>query len=168
MEKIRRNIKLFFVTYGSLLFTIIGIFCLLILFLRGVNYVHITNKETEKEHLRESIVSEEETNESEEEILLITNFLNYCNNNNVKEAYDLLSKECVDDKYQTVQIFEKEYVNKIFTYKKEYKINKENDLYKITIIEGILQSGKLEDRENIVTYYRVQKDVLDNKIYIEE
>lgn len=171
MEDIRRNIKLFFATYGSLLFQIIGIIAIILFVLHNVNYIY---KENNTKSLKENIVSEQEIKEEEKNIekekedkLYISEFLNYCNDGNVEKAYSMLSEKCIKEKYQTIDIFKKEYVDKIFIYKKNYEIEKENDLYKIEILEGVLESGKIENRESIISYYRIEETTLKKYIYIE-
>lgn len=171
MENIRRSISLFFATYGGLLFQIIGTIALILLALRGLDYLY---KENNIDKLNENVVSEQEialkekaTKKEKENILFISEFLDYCNNKKIQEAYNMLSEKCITEKFQTIERFKKEYVEKIFTYKKDYKIEKIENLYKITILEGVLQSGKTENRDGIISYYEISENVLEKEIYIE-
>ena len=172
MENIRRSIKLFFVTYGSLLFQIIGIIVVILFSIRGINSLYeknATEKTVKNELLQEETEKEQQIKEKEkEDISFISEFLNYCNNKKIEEAYNMLSEECIKDIYETIEKFENEYVNKIFTYKKEYKIEKENDLYKIIILDGVLESGSLENRKSVICYYEIEQNVLGKTINILE
>lgn len=171
MENMRRSIKLFFATYGSLLFRIIGVIAIIIFILQGINYLY---KENSQNNLKENSISnrammekQEKLKNEKEDKILISKFLDYCNDKRVEEAYNILSEECIKENYQTLEKFSKEYVAEIFTYKKDYEIELENDLYKITIIDGILESGSVENRKSIVCYCRVEENVLERTIYIE-
>lgn len=171
MEDIRRNIKLFFATYGGLLFQIIGIIAIFLFALHSINYLY---KENNAKASKENIVSEQEIKEEEKNIekekedkQYISEFLDYCNAGKTEEAYSMLSEKCIKEKYQTIDIFKKEYLDKIFIYKKDYEIEKENDMYKVKILEGILESGSIENRNNIISYYKIEESVLKKYIYIE-
>lgn len=167
MEKIRREIKLFWTRNGKLLLQIIGSIALVILIIQGANqYVIMQNKQKEKETLshkeeREQEKIKENTNNQYKEY--ISTFLDYCNNEKIEEAYKMLSENCIKEKYQTIDIFKKNYINKIFNYKKEYQITLQNDIYKITFLEDILQAGTVENRKQLEDYYSVNEDVLGEK-----
>jgi len=51
-----------------------------------------------------SVITREEINEttSEESISLITNFIKYCNNQEIEKAYDLLSTQCKEELYPSL------------------------------------------------------------------
>lgn len=165
MEYIRRKIKLFFVTYGGLLFGTIGVLVIVFITLRGVDYIYLESTKSNLNELSQEEIEKEE--QESEKILFISKFIDYCNGKQVEEAYNMLSEKCKIEKYNTIEKFKEEYINKIFTYKKEYKIEKENNLYKIEIIEGILETGNTENRKSIISYYRIEEDILEKTIYIE-
>ena len=172
MENLKRSVRIFFATYGGLLFRIIGGIILIIVVLRGINSIV---KENNKPSLTQNnIVSQNEKEDREKKLEIqqenkkfVSEFIDYCNDNKIQEAYKMLSKECINKKYPTIEKFKSEYINKIFTYKKEYKITEENGLYKVEVLEGILQSGKIEDRDFIETYFKIEESILGKKIYIE-
>lgn len=170
MENIRRNIRIFFATYGGLLFKIIFNILIFFFVLRGLDYLYKENNENIlNSNINGVIVKQEELDLEIENnnILFISKFLDYCNDKKIEEAYNMLSKECIEKKFYTVNVFKKEYIDEIFTYKKEYKIEKENNLYKIIILEGILESGSIENRNSIISYYRIDESVLERYIFIE-
>lgn len=169
MENIRRNIRLFFATYGGLLFQIIGIIVVILFSIMGTNYLYKENTQIKIENTLTQVEIQEQDNikKHKENISFISKFLDYCNNKNIEEAYNMLSEECIIHNYQTIDKFRDDYVNKLFTYKKEYKIQEENNLYKITILEGVLESGNLENRRSEICYYKIEENVLEKAIYIQ-
>ena len=68
--------------------------------------------------------------------------------------------------YPTYEEFINNYYYKMFTEKRTIEINyeKERKLYKITFYTDILESGGLKN--GIVDNYKIEQDVLENKIYI--
>ena len=63
-----------------------------------------------------SVVTREEISEtmSEESIDLIEDFFRYCNSGQVEYAYSLLSQECKQELYPTIEDFRTKYYNRIF------------------------------------------------------
>lgn len=166
MEDIRRNIKLFFTAYGSLFFQLIGIIAIVIFVLQSLNNIY---RNEEKNNSNQNIIIEQNkiVENEKDNLEIISKFLDYCNEKNVEKAYSMLSEECIKEKYQTIDIFKTEYIDKIFTYKKEYEIKKEDEKYKITILEGILESGTTENRKSVISYYKIDESILEKSIFIE-
>lgn len=171
MESIRRNIKLFFVAYGSLLFYVILI---ILVFLFILHEVNIFYKENVKEKLQANNTTEEEITknhkliqEEKENKLFISKFIDYCNENKVEEAYNMLSGKYIEEKYLTIEKFKNKYIDKIFEYKKEYKIDNINNIYEVKIMEDILKSGKIENRDSITIKIIIENNVPEKNIYIE-
>lgn len=162
MENIRRNIKLFFTIYGSLFFQIIGIIVIILFVLNISNSIYREQNDNAITTEKKEVIEKEN-----EDKALITKFVDHCNDKDIEEAYNMLSIECIDNKYQTIEFFKSEYIDKIFNYKKEYKIEKEDEKYKITVLEGILESGSIENRNSIVSYYTIYQNGSQKKIYIE-
>ena len=168
MEKVRRAIKLFFAIYGNFLFKIIGIIVLILLTLRGINYLYKENVvDVKKEKEIEKSIEKEENKLIEEERELISKFIDYCNNHLIEEAYKMLSENCKKEQFKTKDEFEINYINELFGYKKEYKIEKIENKFKVIIYDGILESGRIEDRANKTTYYKIEDTVIEKRIYIE-
>lgn len=166
MENIRRSLKLFFAIYGGLLFRII---ITIVVFLFTLSVIDNLYKNSTEVTTRNNTIQEQEVVLENEKysIAYISKFLDFCNENKIEEAYKMLSEDCIKQKYQTIDIFKKEYIDKIFTYKKEYKIEKEEKLYRITILDGVLESGSKENRKSIISYYKIEEDLLEKYIYIE-
>lgn len=98
-----------------------------------------------------SIVTQEKIDEntSEKSVDLIKNFFDYCNNGDIEEAYNMLSEECKDELYTTVNVFKEKYYNLIFTEKRSYDsvlwINaNRGNTYRIEIMSDLLATGQRE------------------------
>lgn len=87
---------------------------------------------------------------------LIDTYFNYCNTKQYEQAYNMLSQDCKDTYFQTLDDF-KSYINYIFGEDKIYTIqNYSNDdgvyIYQIRIMEDILKTG-LTGQEDL-SYYQ--------------
>ena len=78
---------------------------------------------------------------------IIDNFINYCNNGEIEEAYNLLSQDCKNEIYTTLELFKNTYYTQIFNgEKKIYTMqNWMGDTYSVRIKEDILATGKVQD-----------------------
>lgn len=77
---------------------------------------------------------------------IINNFIDFCNNGDIENAYKILSKECKEKLYPTIDDFEDKYFNKIFNNKKSYNIQAwisegSYNTYKIDLKEDMLSTG---------------------------
>ena len=63
---------------------------------------------------------------------LVSKFVEYCNSNKIKQAYDLLSMECKEDVFPTLSDFENCYYKNIFNKEIEYSLkNWDDSIYQI-------------------------------------
>lgn len=95
---------------------------------------------------------------------VIDKFVENCNNNQINEAYDLLSKECKNEMYPTVAEFKEKYYNKIFNGKSK-NISAENwvgNIYKIKFKEDALSTGVYNSENTIQDYITVVEDEESN------
>ena len=107
--------------------------------------------------------NEVQSNKLERETDIINSFVNFCNNQELEKAYDLISEDCKKQIYSSIEIFEKAYYNDVFN-GKEKKCTIENwfnDTYKVRMIEDILSTGKNDEleKEDYITV------VLENETY---
>ena len=84
---------------------------------------------------------------SEQNNNIINNFLDYCNSENVENAYNLLSNKCKEKLYPTLNDFVNDYYNTLFGNKKLYDIQSwyiksGSYTYKIELTENILETRK--------------------------
>ena len=92
---------------------------------------------------------------------IINKFLNYCNEGNLNEAYNILTDECKDEMYPTIDDFKKIYYDNTFGGKKKsYTIeNWMEDTYQVNITEDSLATGRLDKNETKQDYITVlEKD----------
>lgn len=83
-------------------------------------------------------------------------FVDYCNNSNLEEAYEILTQDCKDKLYPTIEDFKQNYIDIVFNTEKSYTMQaweKEYDklVYSITYMEDILTTGK--QGKKIQEYY---------------
>lgn len=119
-----------------------------------------------------SIVTQEKINEniSKQSSNLIKEFFDYCNNGEIEEAYNLLSIDCKEELYPTIDEFKTKYYNRIFTEKKSYDsalwINTNTaNTYRIQIMADLLATGKSEYMP-IEDYYTVINEDEEYKLNI--
>ena len=166
MEKIRREVKLFWTRNGKSLFQVLGFIAVVILIVQGLNQLaklqnedesfSITNEQIEKENNKKK-------KEDEDKNVILT-FISYCNNAEIMKAYEMLSADCKKNKYSTIEEFQKKYINKVFKSKKDCEIVVEyENVYKIIFLKDLLQAGTIENRKELEDYYCIVEDVLGNK-----
>ncbi len=77
----------------------------------------------------------------------IDNFFKYCNNKEYENAYDLLSSDCKEELYPSLEDFSYKYVDKMFRVEKMYKTqawissDEIGETYRIEIFEDMMSSG---------------------------
>ena len=160
---LKSKMKIFWSEHRDpILFYIIIIVGILLL-IKGLNKL-AGNRLNENEANNEIEISFQENKENKK---LIDEFLQYCRNKQIEKAYDLISDKCKKEKYNTVSSFEKNYYNKIFNQNKNIEIEKqENNTYKITFYNDMLETGKIDKENNIVDYYKIEDSIIESKIYI--
>lgn len=107
--------------------------------------------------------------QAKENTEIIEEFVQDCNNNEIQKAYDLLTDECKEVLYPTVDKFNNYYCKKIFAEKKTYNIqswmNDENRYtYKVRFLENILATGKSNTDiiEDYITVIQKNKQIKIN------
>ena len=91
---------------------------------------------------------------------VLDKFIEYCNNSQINEAYNLLSEDCKKAIYPTVNKFKENYYNKLFTgIKRNISVeNWINNIYKVKFIEDPLSTGKYNEETDIQDYITAIKD----------
>lgn len=116
------------------------------------NYINKTERDTV---ITEGKVEKEKNDKFVE---LINSFINYCNDKKFEDAYELLSSDCKQQLYPTVESFKKSYCNMIFSVKRQANIQSwitKNGIYtyKVTLIGDLLSnmdSSQTEDYYSII------------------
>lgn len=98
-------------------------------------------------------------NQLKTQISVIDEFISYCNQKELEKAYELLTDECKEQMYKTLEVFEQAYYNDIF---KGGKMscsteNWVNDTYKVKIFEDMLSTGKINNEYVKQDYITVKK-----------
>lgn len=107
--------------------------------------------------------SEVQSNKLENAVNTINSFVDYCNSKEIEKAYNLVSSDCKQQLYSSIEIFKKAYYDDVFN-GKEKKCTIENwfdDTYKVRMVEDILSTGKDDEleKEDYITV------VLENETY---
>lgn len=133
----------------------------------------ITKKTGEIYAPTETIISGSNINEEEyeEDSNLVDTFINYCNEKKVNEAYQLLTDECKENLYTTLEDFQKNYCNKYFDKKRTYSlqswINTGNyTTYQIRITDDILSTGDYTNSEKYQDYITIVDNNGNKKLNI--
>ena len=117
---IKRNVRLFFVSYGKLLFEILFVIALIIL---GLQYLNKKVAEPKQVSAQINIENTNNVQNIQQDKNIISTFLEYCKNNQVQEAYAMLSENCKKEKYNSIDLFNKNYMQKYFHIDiEEYKV----------------------------------------------
>ena len=160
--ELNREIRVFLATYGRFLFSLLISIAIIIYIIQGLNNIEVKETEERKKLNEGKIIYNIEKVENNNE-KLITNFVENCKNKNVEKAYELIDDVCKKEKYNTIEEFKNNFINKYFNIKiDEYKILKYEDEYTIELIQDMLVTGKTESTYKF-NLYIVE---LESKIYI--
>lgn len=177
------NIKRFINRNNNLIWRIIAII-FAILFLTKLLNGYYEEKESQKREevslytnntKLEYVPVKTFSTESDSVKITMSSFVNYCNNRELDKAYGMLTKECKDAMFPTIEDFEKIYINKI------YKINRTFDLekwyeqgnvetYLLTLYGDILATGNTNNStQEFCTFIKNERGIyklnINNYIY---
>lgn len=80
----------------------------------------------------------------------ISKFLQYCKTGNSQEAYNMLSTDCKENHYKTIEEFENRYMKKKYSNNNVFEIQKWiNNTYKVSILTDMLSTGEVGGNEKI-------------------
>ncbi len=167
MEKLRR----FFYENKRDIFKIIGIVAIILIFIQLLNQV-AKRKNAEQENAKRSVdygrdiseVSNEKKSSKlyERETSLLKTFTDYCNMKYYEEAYSLLSDECKEALYPTVERFKYDYCDLNFTNPKTCGFQVwSGDTYKVEIRDDIMSSGKYIKEKYAEDFYTIKNGKLN-------
>ena len=108
----------------------------------------------------ESVLTGDTVTTSSEKLETIDMFIEYCNNQDIESAYDLLSEECKDEMYQDMDSFKTVYYDSVFADAKK-TVEMENwigDTYKVYFREDLLSTGEYNSEEAIQDYITIVKN----------
>ena len=125
------------------------------------------NLKSSKSAITGESISEQNLNTAKE---TIEKFIDLCNARNLEEAYDMLTEECKNQMYTSVDVFEQAYYKNVFN-GEEKSCNIENwtgDIYKVNIVGDMLATGKSNNGYTKQDYIIFLSDVpnQDFQIYL--
>ena len=155
-----RKIRLFFSHYGGFLFKCIFAILVIMFILYNVNLNVKEEKEEKTKYEQEMNLQKQKIKESKE---ISLEFINYCINNDIEKAYNMLSVTS-NKKFNSLEEFKNNFYNIYFKQKIDYKIESYNeDTFKIILLEDILESGKIGNRKQQVFFINGEIDSANNK-----
>lgn len=112
-----------------------------------------------------------DTRTTKDKISVIDNFINYCIKQEYEEAYQLLTEECKENLYPTIQDFKKYYCDGLFdgTNQSFSTENFVGDIFTVKIQGDILATGKVENKnyqDYITTVYEDHQYLLNINSFI--
>lgn len=176
-----KRIILWYNANRKTIWKIIGVVVVAIVVLQLVQYIWKQKKITENEITQstnhtsdinsklnsitlqedKSVISGEKVSNGQASSLeTLDTFIEYCNNNKITEAYNLLSEDCKKEMYPKVENFKNSYYNAIFSGKKK-NISVENwtgNIYKVKYINDALSTGIYETENTIQDYITLTTD----------
>ncbi len=156
----------------------IAVIALVIIIIQMINAMIRSQNERERNNItpkpivanditkpNQSVISNDKLTEkqTEENSEFIEQFVNYCNQNKIEEAYNLLSDDCKAELYPTKEIFISNYINQIFKEEVNYKLelwysNSNCHTYRIIYNKGsLLQTGGQTSSSNFMDYITLIK-----------
>lgn len=148
----------------GMIILVIAIIIFILLIIRVLNNINIMNKQNDKDNdsnlskevrkSKDSIITDTVINNDKAEYNyeLITNFVEFCNNNDIEQAYNLLTEECKENIYPSIENFNENYIQVIFKEKKQMDIqswikNGDRYTYLVKFTEDIISSGNADSKK---------------------
>lgn len=115
-----------------------------------------------------SVISGTTVDANENKLKTIDEFVEYCNNGQIEQAYNLLSDDCKKEIYSSQELFQNIYYNPLFSDGKK-NVTMENwfgDTYKVDFNEDFLATGKYTKENTKQDYITIVKQNDDYKLNI--
>ena len=162
----------------ALVIAIIGIIALIIIMIQVMNSFAKEQKQKTLENItkdknsstnnqsttildgNKSALTGEEVKDSNSSKEQIKQFIKHCNEGKVEEAYNMITDECKERIYPSLERFKKSYYNRIFYIKRMYSLenwyttNRFNT-YSIKYTEDVLATGNTNSKDNQSDYITV-------------
>lgn len=169
--------------------TIILIIIFVIFIIHLLNYIaeqKLSNNDMDSENITNSedtIQSRNEVNskpiisgsslsstKKEKNLQIINDFLDNCINNNIEKAYNMLSSNCKEVMYDSLDKFNNLYCKRKFKEGQTYDVilwnSNKNNVYQIKIFENMLSSGVINSSKYIEDFYTVVNEEGEYKLNI--
>lgn len=171
------DIKKYINQNGKLILQIALVIVAIFLGIKSLNTYYEKDEATKKEQIEnqnknettEKFENTEKNNNTIEPKSIsnaIKSFVNYCNNRELESAYKMLTDDCKQAMFPTIEEFEKNYINNIFYITRTYEVQKWStdgniSTYLITLYGDILSTGNTNNYTQ--DYYTFIKN--DDGIY---
>ena len=143
--KFKRKIGLFFIDHGRQIVVIVAVIAGIILAIQGLDYYYKTKNTNNNVTISEeskTTLPNIDIEKNKENKKIINQFVNYCNDGNIEEAYKMISTNCKIEKFKDINTFKKNYIEKVFKIKQDIQISRMQDAsYEITYTDDALLSG---------------------------
>ena len=130
----------------------------------------IENTEINKDVVSEkSLISGQNVSDTQlnSETELIDEFVKYCNNKDLNSAYEMLSEECKEEMFPTIDDFYNNYYKNLFNEYKTYTVeNWIGSTYQVRFTGDILSTGNLNTNETKQDYITIVQNNNENKLNI--
>ena len=162
------NLKRFWDRNNQLIIIIAGIILFLLLMIELLDFYYKGQEEKRQIKLQE-IIEEEKKDESEfteadfsvESDTVkkaMRSFVRYCNEKQIDKAYQMLTDDCKQELYPTIEKFQENYIDVVYSTKRDYEITKwsvsgNTEVYLVNLYEDMLATGGLGDiRDEYYTF----------------
>ena len=160
---------------------IIAIIAFILIIIITVNILLENNRsdnqeieENENRQPNQSIITgiEVPTETTQENVNIIQQFVDYCNSQEIENAYDLLSSSCKEEFNNDINVFIQNYYNPIFQTSKTYSMelwlnNASSYTYQVKYFEdNLLATGGTSVNSNIEDYITVVNENGESKINV--
>lgn len=182
-----RKLRLLYYNNKEKIWVILGICILIYVVIRLINNSIIKNNQENANNIQNISTTKQYTpsttspvitdstiskNTLEEHTNIIEQFMEYGNSNNVEGAYGLLSQDCKDEMFSTIDRFYNNYFKDIFSEKRSYDMEtwmeyNGNVTYRIKYLNDIMATGTIND-EFIEDYFTVIEENGEKKLNINQ
>lgn len=101
----------------------------------------------------------------------IQQFVDYCNDNQIEQAYNMLSSDCKEAVFPTIDNFQNNYVEEIFTTDRSVKIEDSmygNSIYKMTYFSDVLANGGYQSENTFQDYCYITEEGDETRLSINQ
>ena len=182
-----RKLRLLYYNNKEKIWVILGICILIYVVIRLINNSIIKNNQENANNIQNISTTKQYTpsttspvitdstiskNTLEEHTNIIEQFMEYGNSNNVEGAYGLLSQDCKDEMFSTIDRFYNNYFKDVFSEKRSYDMEtwmeyNGNVTYRIKYLNDIMATGTIND-EFIEDYFTVIEENGEKKLNINQ
>lgn len=164
------NIKRVIDKNYKLIWYIIAIIVFALFVIKISNFYYEQSEEKKKLEVSQGVSSNEDeivqftekdyTTKSDSIELTMSSFVNYCNKRDLENAYKMLTDECKEAMYPTVEYFEKNYIDIVYKINRDYDLTKwstDGDMitYLVKLYGNILATGKVDEyTEEYITFVK--------------